>query len=442
MSGDIASQPDTEQLDLHRMIAVTSSGSPLQAEITELKERLSGKFGGFGATDFHDLHLDKLYTDDIFNGRTDKEARAQYTSFVRHLANAQLAIIDLNYNPVAYYVLGVRHSVSNGITLALTKNSQDAAFANSRFGHEGDHPFKYLDVTHPDWLDSALLMAKGLGNPQAERWTNDIRNTGTFDVRTTERQYTDRELKARPRWQYSDEDGNHLTPKIEIWRGDIKRAKNFDVWVNSENTHMEMARFWDKSVSANIRKLGSVRQLPLSANRRKDALGLALAEKIGTRKEVKIGSVFITPTDPASDLSADNNVVCVAHLAAVEPNEESHGFRSGGEIHTCVETVLKEVAKLQPDESKNRGERNKIKVRSILFPLIGSGDGGAHPSLVAHQMVYCLSEVLKGGKSEFGLEHLEKIGIIAYAPSHFDYLSRELHNLNFEKENSADPTKE
>ncbi|MEM8636108.1 MAG: hypothetical protein AAGF33_14125 [Pseudomonadota bacterium] len=439
MSGDIASQPDTEQLDLHRMIAVTSSGSPLQSKISELKESLSVAFGGFEATNFHDLNLDELYTDDIFSGRTDKEARALYTSFVRHLANAQLAIIDLNYNPVAYYVLGVRHSVSNGITLALTQNSQEASFANSRFGHEGDHPFKYLDVTHSDWLDEAMLMAKGLGNPQAERWTNDVRNTGTFDVRAVERQYTDRELKERPSWQYSDENGNHLKPKIEIWRGDIKRAKDFDVWVNSENTHMEMARFWDKSVSANIRKLGSVRQLPLSANRRKDALGLALAEKIGTRKEVKIGSVFVTPTDPASDLSARNNVVCVAHLAAVEPNEDSHGFRSGGEIRNCVETVLKEVAKLQPDESKKRGERNKIKVRSILFPLIGSGDGGAHPSLVAHQMVYCLGEALKSGDKTFGLKYLDKIGIIAYAPSHFEYLSRELKNLSFVKNDVPGP---
>ena len=51
------------------------------------------------------------------------------------------------------------------------------------------------------------------------------------------------------------------TPKryVGIVSGDLRRVRYADVWVNSENTMMRMARFEEFSVSSIIRYEGSVR---------------------------------------------------------------------------------------------------------------------------------------------------------------------------------------
>ena len=191
---------------------------------------------------------------------------------------------------------------------------------------------------------------------------------------------------------------------------------------------MEMARFWDRSVSAQIRKLGSVRRGALNDDSYKDALGLALAEKVGTQSQVPIGTVFMTRTDDASTLSSNNKVSHVAHLAAVTPNKVGDGFSSGGEIDKCVKSVFEGM----------RGERRRQRGRglhSVLFPLIGSGDGGAHAAFVAHQMVislkHLITQQLADPKKHRTLEKVTQIGLIAYQRAHLDFLRRELANNDF-----------
>ena len=47
--------------------------------------------------------------------------------------------------------------------------------------------------------------------------------------------------------------------QIGLIAGDITNVKVADIWVSSENTNMEMARFFDRSVSASIRYFGAKR---------------------------------------------------------------------------------------------------------------------------------------------------------------------------------------
>ncbi|MEO0882152.1 MAG: hypothetical protein AAFY34_05425 [Pseudomonadota bacterium] len=431
MSGVNQSNKLGEAVVLDRLISVSTKDSPLREHVASLKDLLEEKIDGIKAANFHDLYTDEIITDEIYNGRSIDEARHFYADFIRHLTHAQLAIIDLNYNPAAFYILGIRQTVSNGVTLALSDDGRMPAFTNARFAHKDDKPFEYLNVADPDWTTKAINMTEGLGTPQVARWTNDIQSSRAFTIRPRERDFNATGAHTHA-WRYCEQNGDRPRPKIVIWKGDIAKARDFDVWVNSENTYMEMARFWDNSVSATIRKLGSVRQPPYNIFRRKDALGLALAEKIGTQPRVDIGEVFITPTELASDLSAKNKVQCVAHLASVEPNEQTHGFQSGGQIEKCIGNVFREVNAFRKETERRRASREKIAIKSILFPLIGSGDGGAHPSLVAHQMVICLRNLFEKRSSKFGLDDLDTIGIVAYLPSHFDYLVRELESNNFE----------
>src|SRR5262249_51913915 len=63
--------------------------------------------------------------------------------------------------------------------------------------------------------------------------------------------------------------------------GDIRHIKGVDLWVNSENQDMLMDRFLGKTVSANIRHLGSIKDK--DGNVIEDTIEQALRSAIGQR---------------------------------------------------------------------------------------------------------------------------------------------------------------
>lgn len=399
-----------------RCVVVTTKASSIKPQIDALLEQLKAS---------HKLLIDFAYLEEIFpNADADPD---KFQLLVHQLIHSQLAIVDLSVTADSYYIMGIRHALTNSPTLMLAPNSNASKVANSRFT-ETEH--KYFDVSDPNWMDGVEAAVKYLGNPQLAEYQSDLRATRAFKVSALEPPFSESKLHPKA-WQLNAS-GNPAFktagPKIVIWEYQIQYATGFDVWVNSENTYMEMARFWDRSVSAQIRKLGAVRRGSLGDDHYKDALGLALAEKVGTRSQVPIGKVFMTRTDPASSLRGKRKVSHVAHVAAVTPNKVGDGFSSGGEIDHCVRSVFKEI----------RDERRKLRgrgLRSVLFPLIGSGDGGAHPAFVGHQMVislgHLISEHIANPDANSILDKISTIGLIAYQPSHLDFLRRELANNDF-----------
>ncbi len=407
-------------------VVVTTRDGPLGLHIETLLDALKKQRGDHGR-----LSMDFAYLEDIFNDQYTPEDEQRYAQLIHHLVHAQLAIIDLSFSSASFYVLGIRQTLSNSPTIMLAGDDGIPTLANARFTEPTRN---YINVSKDGWLDAALEQTACINTLQLAAYQNDLRASGAFNVTALENPFGGSRLHPR-QWQLNAS-GNPKQkttgPRIVIWEHQIQKAKGFDVWVNSENTFMEMARFWDKSVSAQIRKLGSVRRGPLKEDRYKDALGLALAEQMGTRSTVDVGTVFITPTDPASMLNCEtgggNGVKYVAHAAAVVPNRNGPGFSSGGEIDTCIRTVFREMHKIR---RRDKGAQ----LNSVLFPLIGSGDGGAHPSFVAHQMVASLQRIIatnaKHPSKDLGLGAIKQIGLIAYQPSHLEFIARELKNYDF-----------
>ena len=405
-------------LSAGRCVVVTTRGSRLKAHIEALVAHLQ---------DTYSLIVDYAYLEEIFPPDEDDHRPEPFNQLVHQLIHNQFAVVDLCVTADAFYVMGIRHSLSNSPTLMLAPNKDVSTVANTRFTQT---KHGYIDASDPDWMDKIPAVVKYLNRPLEAEYQSDLRSTGAYKVTPLERPFETSKLHDVA-WQLNAS-GNPVTkadgPKILIWEYQIQHAKTFDVWVNSENTFMEMARFWDRSVSAQIRKLGSVRRGALNDDSYKDALGLALAEKVGTRSQVPIGTVFMTRTDDASTLSSVNKVSHVAHLAAVTPNKVGDGFSSGGEVDKCVKSVFDGMR----DERKKQRGRG---LHSVLFPLIGSGDGGAHAAFVAHQMVislkHLISQHLLDPKKHKALEKVNEIGLIAYQRSHLDFLRRELANNDF-----------
>jgi O-acetyl-ADP-ribose deacetylase (regulator of RNase III) len=157
--------------------------------------------------------------------------------------------------------------------------------------------------------------------------------------------------------------GSPATPcRIGVVTGSIRRVRFVDVWVNSENTDMEMARFAEFSMSGIIRYWGAKHDR--TGRVTADLIADELAVRVGDHRPVAPGTAFVTG---AGALTESHRVRYIIHVAAVQ-GEPGAGFRQVREIGRCVTTALAEADRLAEIDDQ---------VRTILFPLLGVGVGGA-----------------------------------------------------------------
>jgi transcriptional regulator with XRE-family HTH domain len=146
---------------------------------------------------------------------------------------------------------------------------------------------------------------------------------------------------------------------LGIVTGDIRRVRCAEAWVNPENTEMVMARFSEFSVSSIIRYEGAVRDEAGKVTG--DLVADELARKVADRAPVQPGIAILTGSGELARLG----VRYIVHVAAVR-GEPGAGFEQIREIGRCVTSALAEVDKTGAVPP----------VSSILFPLLGTGQGG------------------------------------------------------------------
>jgi len=161
-------------------------------------------------------------------------------------------------------------------------------------------------------------------------------------------------------------------PRIGVITGTILRVRCADIWVNSENTEMEMSRFSEFSVSGIIRYWGAERDR--SGRVITDVIADELAAAVGEHRPVAPGSAFLTS---AGALTASNKVHHIIHVAAVH-GEPGCGFRQVRQVGRCVTSALTEADRLA-------GARQQA--RTILFPLLGAGVAGAELTPTVHALL-------------------------------------------------------
>lgn len=144
---------------------------------------------------------------------------------------------------------------------------------------------------------------------------------------------------------------------LDIITGDLTNVMECDCWVNSENTYMQMSRFFERSISAAIRYHGA--RHDEAGNVVDDLIADELHVLLNGAKIVQPTSVYITS---AGMLEPSNGVKFIAHVAAVT-GQVGVGWVAVDQVHRCVGKVLREL---------DRNEKTN-NVRSVLFPLIGTG---------------------------------------------------------------------
>lgn len=160
-------------------------------------------------------------------------------------------------------------------------------------------------------------------------------------------------LKVCEKHMYTVKNGK----KIGLITGDIKNVRGIDVWVNSENTDMEMARYSDRSVSASIRYYGADRDEAGDVNKGGDLIADELKRKKGDKLRVEPTIVYVTGPGKLTS----NGVKQIFHVAAVQGPKAS-GYHPVGDLESCVTKPL-DLAEALRDQG----------YRSILFPLMTTG---------------------------------------------------------------------
>jgi O-acetyl-ADP-ribose deacetylase (regulator of RNase III) len=198
----------------------------------------------------------------------------------------------------------------------------------------------------------------------------------TEELETLRQHHAPRPLQGQLVHHYSL--GEQLKDRIAIVTGDLRNIDFADVWVNSENVDMQMSRFHEKSVSGLIRYGGAERDG--SGRVTDDLVADELARKVGNRTPVTAGTVVVTG---AGKLCATNHVRHIMHAAAVQ-GEPAIGYRQVRSVGRCVREALRQAEHLGGDE------------HTIVFPLLGTGEGAADPAATARDLIGAAVDYLVG----------------------------------------------
>jgi O-acetyl-ADP-ribose deacetylase (regulator of RNase III) len=165
---------------------------------------------------------------------------------------------------------------------------------------------------------------------------------------------------------------------IGIVTGDLRRVRNVDVWVNSENTDMKMSRFEEYTISAIIRYDGSVRDA--AGHVVEDTIADELAHKVEGLCPVVPGTAVMTGS---GQLAQSHDVSAVVHVAAVY-GEPGDGYRQIRDPGRCVTGALAEI-------DRAPGWDRDV---SVLFPMLGTGQGRGSIGRTAAVLVGTAAEYL------------------------------------------------
>ncbi|MDT0433651.1 MULTISPECIES: macro domain-containing protein [Streptomyces] len=157
--------------------------------------------------------------------------------------------------------------------------------------------------------------------------------------------------------------------ELGIITGDLKNVDFVDVWVNSENTDMQMSRYHERSVSGLIRYEGA--RHDASGRVVEDCVADELAHRVAGRTPVVPGTAI--STGPGR-LANHNKVRRIVHVASVI-GEPGNGYRQARVLGRCVTNALREAERPGLPDAGSLCEPPV----SVVFPLLGAGEAGADP---------------------------------------------------------------
>ena len=259
---------------------------------------------------------------------------------------ADVALVDLStLNPNVFYELGVRHALRRSVTILIRRKGTRVPFNIANLS-----VIEY-DETDAPGLEEVRRRIIRFIEAGSNRGHTDNYVSEALSLRISD---TPRPVTVRKVFRYAI-DGAVKT-ELCIITGELRNIHGIDIWVNSENTNMQMARFYEPFVSSLIRYEGA--EKTITGHVKQDTINNELQAVMDGQHSVPPAHVMPTGS---GQLKAKNGVKRIFHVAAVS-GTIARGYRVVESVEQCVTNALR-LADSEPFRQEG--------LRSILFPLLG-----------------------------------------------------------------------
>ncbi len=307
--------------------------------------------------------------------RSDEENKTGliHSAMIEHILDSTVAIVDITTgNPNVMYELGVRHTARRWGTIIIRQKGHDTI----PFNINGLRALDY-DLSSEETLEeSKKHLAANIKACIVERNIDSLVHTLFNGLNVSRRAKPNRERKV-----FVWHSPKTPTPKTQfcIITGSIQNVDTVDLWVNPENTKMQLGRYHDDSISSYIRYWGARRNANGAVIR--DIVNEKLQRKIRSGFQVEPGTVVLTHS---CRLKQQNKVQAILHVAA-QHGEPGKGYTTIRSHMECVSNALDRADEYNTSWLCWSGARRVAK--SILFPLFGTRGSGDDPQSVTIDIV-------------------------------------------------------
>jgi hypothetical protein len=293
-----------------------------------------------------DLGIECIRCDEI------EEAGSIHEKMFEHIYQSDVVVVDItSSNPNVYYELGVRHALAKGVTVLIRRKG-----TNIPFNIQGLQVVEY-DQAKFGSIERAKARIHQIIKNGLNMRISDSPVHAILDLNI--------EPEGKPIGEtkfYEFQLAGTDDTIVGLVTGDIQNVtKGIDVWVNSENTNMQMARPFENSISGIIRYHGAEK----ANGHVKDTIAEALAAKMKCRVSVAAAEVVVTTSGA---MRKSHNVQRIFHAAAVV-GQVGKGYTPIADVAQCVTNALS-ASDDSPDDCAG------CELKSILFPLLGVRLGG------------------------------------------------------------------
>jgi hypothetical protein len=287
-----------------------------------------------------DLGIECVRCDEI------EEAGSIHEKMFEHIYRADIVVVDITTsNANVYYELGIRHALAKGVTVLIRRKGTAIPF-----NIQGLQVVEYDQAKFSSIEQAKARIHQIIKNGLVRKY-NDSPVHGVLDLNIEpegkpleETLFFESRLKGK-------EDST-----VGLVTGDIQKVQGIDVWVNSENTNMQMARPFENSISGVIRYLGAEKD-PQNNQISTDTIVNELKEKMDTDTSVDPASVLVTTS---GEMLKSHRVKRIFHVAA-NYGQVGQGYIPIDNVANCIVNALKVSVAEEASE-----------LRSILFPLMAT----------------------------------------------------------------------
>jgi hypothetical protein len=287
-----------------------------------------------------DLGIECVRCDEI------EEAGSIHEKMFEHIYHADIVVVDITTsNANVYYELGIRHTLARGVTVLIRRKGTTIPF-----NIQGLQVVEYDQAKFSSIEQAKARIHQIIKNGLVRKY-NDSPVHGVLDLNIEpEGKPLEETLFFESRLKDKDDS------TVGLVTGDIQKVQGVDVWVNSENTNMQMARPFENSISGVIRYLGAEKD-PQNNQISTDTIVDELKKKMGTDTSVDPASVLVTTS---GEMLKSHRVKRIFHVAA-NYGQVGQGYIPIDNVANCIVNALK--VSVADEESE---------LRSILFPLMAT----------------------------------------------------------------------